>query len=635
MSASDKQFWTHVAGLRGVAIMAVVLFHLNGRIWPQGYLGVDVFLVIMGYLLFCKPLQRRGWAVVPESVVFLLKRLRRIVPAMCVLIILVVAAGVLLLHSSDEIHIGRLGYRACLGQANAFLARLDSDYFGSDAAFDPLMHLWYLSVALQVYLFFAVGRAAVWRLPRVAAVLAAAAVGVASWASWQWGGASYYATWPRLWEVLAGGLVCLLPAMGRRCWATGAALLGLLVVLLSELGVLVAYAPAVVAGTVLFLRYLPASHLPGLLNAAPFQWLGRISFSVYLVHMPFIVYGHLWLQGDTSYDALLFAGSLLVGWLYWWAVEKRRFAWWLGLLVWGAALLLSHAAYKNKGFEKYSPVPILKSEPYTQWRSCTESSLHSALSPELVPEEGIFFASVHQPRQRLSSVLLGMGAPEKPASVLLLGDSHAMCSYVGLDVVLRELGRGGVFMGTIVFPFSQYEFFKNKSYCSNPRKEEALFAWIKAHPELRDIIICQRWIIRFREGGRVNMEKKLQAFLLKLQQLGRRVMLVLSIPEYSKNSPIHYQKAASLRGLKPEDFSPVCTQEQYLKQNADVLPILRRMEAAGLCRLIHVLDTLAPGEVFQMSRGRHLLMSDDNHYSPDGSEEMMRRLLPQLRDALK
>lgn len=91
----DKKgsFQKHIAGLRAVAIILILLFHLNGNAWPQGYLGVDVFLVITGYLLILGgKRQEQAWGK-RDTAGYLGKRLRRVVPPMAGIIVITVGLG--------------------------------------------------------------------------------------------------------------------------------------------------------------------------------------------------------------------------------------------------------------------------------------------------------------------------------------------------------------------------------------------------------------------------------------------------------------------------------------------------------------------------------------------------------------
>ena len=452
---------------------------------------------------------------------------------------------------------------------------------------------------------------------------------------------SYYDTLPRLWEVLAGGLVCCLPALpSRRCCGAAAAL-GLLAVLLPAVaGSLPGTAwlsalPStltVVAGTVLTLRYAPDTLTGCLLNSRALLWLGRISFSVYLVHMPLIVFGKLWVFGEagTGLQVGLLVGSFLLGWLYWLAVEKRRFPWWLLVLVWLAALMLGRAARKSNGFSSIVPLPSITWAAYDNWHICTRENLCSPWPAELIPNSEVFYF-MKTKAVTPHPVLMSVGDPAETPSFVLMGDSHAMCTYSGLSEALRG-EKSGVYMTSIIMPFADYTTLKNKTYFFTPKKQKALMQWLEAHPELRYVIIAQRWTMRLTKIP--NAEAKLQQFLCELKAIGKQPILIAPYPEYSASNTLHYQRTAVLQGLTFEDISPSHTREEYAAYNRRELDILQRMESQGLCTLIKPADALSEGERFHASKGDVSYMVDTDHLSPAGSIWFMQMLRGKLLEAL-
>lgn len=637
MKAEKGDFLEHIAGLRGVAILLVLLFHLNAQAWPQGYVGVDVFLVISGYLLIRSRANRKEPESLKGTLSYLGRRVQRILPPMTLLIILTLLVGAILLQPEDEIFASRVGYQACLIKANEYLAHEMSNYFAADTAFNPLLHLWYLSVALQVYLIYAVVNQATQRLPRVWGASVAALVGMISLLVFMARETSYYATLPRLWEVAAGGLVCVLPGgtAKRRWWATVAAGMGLLAILLPGLGLVPASRSAVVAGTVAALRYLPLSHTPRLLSFNLLQWIGRISFSLYLVHLPIIVFWRLWDLGSLSIWGQVgsCAAALLLGWGFWWTVEKRRFPWWMVLLVWIGAMMLCRAARKSEGFVRYVPLPSVTWTRYENWQVCRENELYADW-PSLINPYWQVFHFMNKRQITPETPLLTMGDPAGKATCLLMGDSHAMCLYAGLNDALRQEGPHytGAYLGSIVLPFSGWQYKKDADYYFNPPKEEALLKWLASRPKIRSVIISVRWGLWYPQVP--EFEERLRRFLQELKAAGKQVLLVGPMPEYSKNNTLHYQRIAVLRGMSLNDISPVCSPEQYSKTNRHILPILRRLEEEGLCTFIDLLRGLRPGEAFPASLDEESLMVDTNHLSPAGSIRLVRQLLPQLRRVL-
>lgn len=657
MSRTENSFLEHLAGMRGLAIILVVLFHLDGQVWEHAYLGVDVFLVITGYLLLRGRLRRSGTESLRDAGVYIYRRLQRIVTPMLPVIILTVGVSFILFRAMDEEMVCRLGYNACIGKANLYLARVFENYFAPDGGFNPLLHLWYLSTTLQVYLIYVVANLGLQRLPRRWCIGVLALLGIASlvWHSsfavhewlrrcglpvWeQLKDVSYYATLPRLWEVLAGGMVCLLPSCRSRVWATALSGAGLGVVLLCSFsGASYAGTLAVVAGTVLVLRYLPESFIEKALSNAPLRWLGGISFSLYLVHMPVIVFCRTWWFGQMSCGviALALGLALSVGWGYYHLVEKRRISWWGLVLLWAGAFGVCQAGRVTHGFERYMPVAPIVHAPYKDWQLCTDRELAANWDPTLNFTPQVFAIMQEQRPPQMEVPLLAMGDATKRANILFLGDSHALHAYAGMDAVFRREGWSGVFLSSIIVPLHGWHIIFGgddpSSYYYNGAKEKALMSWLARQPQITHVVIAQRWLVRYGSSKKdtVKMAQDLRDYISQIKQLGKQVVLIGPSPEYGVQTSL-FERVLHLRGLRPEDVSACLPRLQFCLTNEPVYKVLRQMEAEGLAVLVDVQGGMQAGEDFPAHREGELMMLDDNHLTPTGSLWFAERLVPQLR----
>lgn len=660
----DKgMFLNHLAGLRGLAIILVVLFHLNSKAWSHGYLGVDVFLVMTGYLIFRGRLSHKENNTLKDEGLYLLKRIRRIVPPMVIIILLTAVVGVALLWWKDAWLLFKVGYAASMGKANMLLQKEFADYFATDSAFMPLLHLWYLSVTLQVYFMYVILNQLVQRLPKWAIIAVLFLVGVASLGycysfsihAWlvklglpvweQSKDVSYYQTLPRVWEVLAGGVACMLPSLKKhRVWATLLSLMALAGILVPALCPTVADAiPStlvVVACAVMVIKYLPESMVCGLLSNKILVWLGSISFSLYLVHMPIIVYGHLWVFGVANqwYEAGLIAVSIAVAWGYWWAVEKRRFPWWVVLLLWGVTVAFCKIGRMTNGFKASVPSVALKLPSY-ELQMCRDKELLAHWPSIIRCDKSVFLFTRKTAPAQLGRVtpLFALGDATKKATVLLMGDSHASHMYAGVDHLFRQENLSGVYVANHVYPFQSW------TNDHNVQKIDALLKWLDEHPELTHVIIAQRWINKY-EGmkhwsgqAEVSVQKyagDLRAFLQRVKGMGRHIMLIGPMPEYQIDSLEHYGKVLKRRHMRYDDITPVCTMEQFFKIHNKILPVLRQMEEEGLCTLIKPWETMKPGEGFSAVRNNTLQMWDRHHMYCSQAIWMTDLLKPQILRAL-
>ncbi len=663
----------HLAGLRGIAILLVVLFHVFGQgMWANGYLGVDIFLVIAGYLIFRSRLASPGAISWRGFFSYLLRRIQRIVPPMVVLILISVFVGMLLLWWTDESLQCKLGYAACLAKANVMLRGAFANYFAPDSAYMPLLHLWYLSVILQVYLLYAVGNQLLQHLPRkviTAVLIILGAVSLLHAYSTPLTemlsalgvptdnlevNVSYYQTLPRLWEVLAGALVCILPNFKHSWLCRLAAFAGMLCVLFS------AFSPAfleantlakfpytliTVTGTVLLLRYTPQCRIIHMiLSHKVFVWLGSISFSLYLVHLPVVVYLRVWSLGQPSLwvELLMLILSLPLGFLLMVTVEKRRFPLWSIVLLWAITFLLCRAGRRTGGFRNYLPASNWEIPAYTGWKMCDDESLARGLSPERFPLGRDVFNVMNQLDKmptKYRAPLMVMGCEQEPVTCVLMGDSHAASLFAGLDVALKDEQISGVYLVSYIYPFHGWEEDKKPNYRTMPEREKALMHWLRSHPSITHVIVAQKWHARFDPVSQQQHEKDLRIFLQELRRAGKKVVLFAPTPEFPHQPPLlHFDKAFSLRHISPaevEKTAAVCDPASYLRINQSILPILYKMRDEGLCVLIEPLQALQPGEVFRAIRGNSMLMIDDNHMDPGLSIPLVEKLRPFLREALK
>jgi peptidoglycan/LPS O-acetylase OafA/YrhL len=417
---------------------------------PGGYVGVDIFFVISGFLISSLILNELRDGVF-SLIAFWERRIRRILPALVTVVIATLVAGWFLYLPRDLKHVGR----SVVGQATLisnFMFVGDTDYFapGSDAG--PLLHTWSLAVEEQFYLVYPLLLILLTQSRRLPLSKAILCLAIGSFVACVVGSYSdlpttFYLLPTRAWELMMGAW--LATTRGRLSANEGvresAGWLGLG---LAAYGVLcydrftrfpglAAIPPCLGAALIIFSSESRLSRVGRLLAFKPVVFVGLISYSLYLWHWPLLVFSHYQARGEYSMGfriVLLAAGSGLA-WLSWRYVEvpihKRRVLlrrWQVfGLAGVSMATLLGLGvmAYRLDGFPaRFPPNALHYADGWKDRAFLNVITLEQAQSGQFVE--------------------LGTRDTNQPISLLIWGDSHAMAITPVLDDLCRRFSRRGV-----------------------------------------------------------------------------------------------------------------------------------------------------------------------------------------------
>jgi peptidoglycan/LPS O-acetylase OafA/YrhL len=385
-SIKTLRYRPELDGLRGVAVSAVVLYHARVPGFSGGYVGVDVFFVISGYLI-TQLLETSANQDPPRVLVeFYLRRARRLLPALFPLLIASALAALVLYLPEDLIRFGRalLFATAFLGNYGAWQ---DGGYFDPGWRFTPLRHLWSIGVEEQFYLLFPVFVFAVarmrprLRLPAVAGVTMLSLL-LAFWAAGRWPISNYYLLPTRGWELLIGALIAMSPQFCRWRGRVGQVLAVLSATILAATVGLASrdYFPgiqtvAACVGTALLISCNSAAltSVGRVLTWRPLVFTGLISYSLYLWHAPVLAFYSYY--DITDIPGVELAGLLcaiyVVSALSWAFIEQpfrkksqsqiRALLLRAGLPVFLALVVSGYLLMKSDGLpQRFAPQPIAK-----------------------------------------------------------------------------------------------------------------------------------------------------------------------------------------------------------------------------------------------------------------------------------
>lgn len=331
------QYRPEVDGLRAIAVLAVVLFHFRVPAFSGGFVGVDIFFVISGYLItsiIAHELAQDAFTFRE----FYARRARRILPASLAMFAAVAVFGWFRVAPSDLLVLGK-SLLAAVCFASNFLFYSETDYFGAESQSLHLLHTWSLAVEEQFYLFFpllmvALRRTSPVRLFRIVAVIAGFSFALSVIGTWEARELTFYMLPSRAWELLIGSLVALRAPQVRSTLhasvftGVGLALLGVaLLVVDADMpfpGV-VALAPTLGAALVLIGGSHAATPLRVLLGNPLMVGVGKISYSMYLWHWPMAVIYFLDFEDSGVPAWLLMAPLLLLSYVsYRWIEQPFR-----------------------------------------------------------------------------------------------------------------------------------------------------------------------------------------------------------------------------------------------------------------------------------------------------------------------
>lgn len=620
-----------IDGLRAVAVLPVVLYHLGVAPFSGGFVGVDVFFVISGFLI-TSIVYRELQAGEFSYAGFYERRIRRLFPALAVmLLVTAVVAWFLLLPEDYKL------FSEAQGLAVLFLANIHfwnkTDYFNDAVSNIPLLHTWSLSVEEQFYILFPpllllLVRFVPRRINLILLGLAILSLFGAQRALSSTPESAFYLVHLRAWELLSGALLAtgLLPAHRWQWLRELSALLGLLLILGSVFLLNkstafpgVSALPAVLGSALMIHAGQTGSTLVGrLLGWKLLVFFGLISYSLYLWHWPLFTFAAYYkIVPFTTWEQVgLLALACLLGWLSWRFIESpfrgkpdlasrgrlfKRAGWVAGFLI---LVALPGAISKGAAFRLPDAVAEI-----------------AAVEEEKIPfRRPCFGLAVDDVDKERNICTLGS---EGEASFLLWGDSHALSLAHGFDLAAKGLESSGRFLARSVCPpaLSSREFKPSEVSCAE--FNSAVVRYLERHPEIRKVILVGVWSNYLR--GDVELIDSDTSFAAGFEQTleylkssGRQATLIEQVPLIEHNVP---QTLARLEWLERE--LDIRTPRQ--QHDAEVLPAQTffkgMMERYSFTR-VNLAELMCDDQFCQVQQQSQLLYRDSNHLSKFGSEFM-------------
>jgi len=639
MHLNKSHYRPDIDGLRALAVLAVLLFHLDPRLLPGGFLGVDVFFVISGFLI-TSILVREMEAGDFSFVRFYERRIRRIVPALMAVLAGTTFAALVRWFPADLEDYAKSLKFVMLSLGNVHFLDVLKDYFNDEARRAPLLHTWSLAVEEQYYVIFPVlllflfKGLKTWRwVTRVLAFLFVLSLGLCVWRGIDSPMACFFLLPFRAWEILLGSFLAITRFKASNSIAASrAGVAGLVLVL----GSFIFFAeknffPGLSAlpgclGAALLLRSgeHPESFVAKMLSWRPLVWVGLISYSVYLWHWPLIVFSKAFFGEAGWLIPSLFVTSILFGWASWRWIEqpfrrtqkvKAKSVWWF----WGATtagFLVAGALIREAdGLPQRFPSQVRELLQFKKRRS------------NLIPENGKHFDLKKAPVYGDDSV-----AP----SVAVWGDSHAEALIPEFARLAKENQTSFRFYG---FP-GQPPVSGLTRVVDGPVEKRAIYTdgvveEIAGDKALSVVVLHGRWSLLNRGSNELPSEKlfpiyqrnfhagaELDAYYLerihdtvgKLLAAGKRVIFIGPVPEIGFNVPDLLARQA----LRGESLSTAVRCGDFGKRHDYLLNSLGSLEKQGV-KVILPHERLMTGEEVKISLDGKPLYRDDDHLSEVGA----------------
>ncbi len=641
---SKINYRPEIDGLRAIAVLPVILFHLGVPWMSGGFVGVDVFFVISGFLItsiLIKDLETGTFTLRA----FWLRRIRRLVPALATMLLCTLAAGRLLLLASELKNLGRQGAASMLSWANLFFWQAAGNYWGPQAHEQPLLHMWSLSVEEQFYLLYPVSLYLIHRLARrqLQPLLCAAtlsSLALCLYLSHRHPPAAFYLLPSRAWELGFGCVLAIHRSKSPSRWQSwrfgpllflaGIAGIAASCLLINGAHTYPGYAtllPVVSAAAIIaFGEQLPPA--PGFLLSNPvIVYLGKASYSLYLWHWPVIV---LVAAARTispavvplpAVAALVFALGLLSYHL----VERigRTERLWIPYVSAAVGSVLAVSAFDYFGTHRYD----LGGFAPVEWNGRKYDTIPVQKPWAGVVDEGTV-GLVAPLREHLTSDAYKTGGiikrygPPVP-QVVVIGDSHALMWSSIVDAICKEQRLTVSFYGADGTPavFSPQperrattHFTADQKYDFDAARLRFLQEW---KPRL--ILLLVRWDV-----WELN-EARLTEFVSMLGKLGTRMVVVSQPPVmfYGGRNALHIAAELRARGsLQPT--LPIGSPDEWRAGNALAATVVKKLSNA---ELVEVTDLYLRGD----DRGRfidgdRILYADNDHLSEYGASLASDRL---------
>ncbi len=620
---SSAGFRHDITGLRAIAVLAVVVFHINPTILPGGFVGVDIFFVISGFLI--TGIIWRDLAAGEFSLSsFYARRINRLYPALLTMVLVCAMLTYLVSLPEETIDFGKSLLATLFYVSNLFFYT-QSDYFASDLELSPLLHTWSLSVEEQVYLLLPVCLLLIYRSNARLVIPFLLALTVVSFVISEWmigfdPDLAFYASPTRFFQFFMGGLVALSVTIKptSRSMAEFACVAGIAGLI---------YSIAVLSGesrfpginalypTIATVLVIYGGQYPGLLSsrvlANPlFIFFGTISYSLYLWHWPVVVFykAQMGTTPDMSAQIILMIVCTTLGYLSWRFIENilrasnegcrpLRVLGMAGVSTLGIAFIAA-LFVSSEGFPKRF------SEEQAAWSGYID------YYPERNRRGTCFMSDDNTVLNRKTCIKV----TSDKHNLLLIGDSHAAHFYSAMHDSLPDINVSQV-TASGCRPLVTAT---GLPRCT--RVMQWAFNDLIDTGDFDTIVLSAQWQASEFASLKATMEQ-LAPFTENVVVLGPTITYDLALPRLLARSYRNGQEGKLLADAR--NYDDIKQLEEHMLRS-----LKPALDSTG-ARFVSVLDAVCPNSACDVLTDKNVpIQWDYGHYTHEGAMQVMAKLAP-------
>lgn len=636
------KYRAEIDGLRALAVVPVILFHAGFELFSGGFVGVDVFFVISGYLIttiLIEDIENKRFSIVN----FYERRARRILPALFFVMLVCIPFAWMWMLPNQMKDFSQSLVAVSLFASNILFWR-ESGYFAATAEEKPLLHTWSLAVEEQYYVLFPIFLILAWRIGKdrvfwMIVALAAISLILSEWGWRNKATANFYLTPTRAWELFAGSIAAFIVQKKGVQKNDLLSLVGLAAIIFSiffydeTTPFPSVYALVPVIGVMLLVLYGHKSTFAAkLLSSKGFVGIGLISYSAYLWHQPLFAFARIRSLEHQSMLLMLALSilAMLLAYVSWRYIEKP---------------FRNRARIEKKTIFIFSSIGLVSftfvgylghlNDGYRE-RFNIENSVYASLTRSTRQSE-CFGKNVIQRNDWFCNI----GTSSLPPSIFVFGDSHSLSFLPAIDTALSENNKSGLFAGTSgCTPFLRIHSLRTDQLENNCNELNLrVFNYVQQNA-IDTLILVARWTYytdggyqgdnfsyigfsetdeRKQETSRLAFEYGLRETISAYSEIGVNVIVVPQVPQQTRE-PLDVYAHSSLSGKSLTESSVSRSQHLTLQSYVTNLFV-----AEGVT-LLDFTDTFCDELYCSVGTEQSSFYFDDDHLSLSGSSLLVEPL---------